>query len=151
MLGDAAARCQLSEALAACRCAIRLPAGWDDFFDKSGPAAGAYDEQRQYPRVNCRGHAALRYRQTIPALPRPAVWHKVYTKDVSRCGMGFLHSEPLYPRERMTIILPDASCRTIEVVRCRRLGAACYEVGALYVAETKQGGAPPSPAAATAG
>lgn len=135
MLGDETARRQLTEALSACRCSVRLPAEWADFFEKSGPAPGAFDDRRQFPRLNLRGVAALRYRQTLPSLPRPAGWHRVYTKDICRGGLGFLHGEQLFPRERMTILLPDASSRAIEVVRCRRVGPDCYEIGARFVAD----------------
>ncbi len=138
MLGDEAARSELIDALGACRCTVRLPKEWFDFFEKSGPVPAEFGDKRRFPRVHLRAHAALHYRQTFPSLPRPDHWYKVYTKDISRCGMAFLHGEQLFPRERMTVLLPDGSSQPLEVVRCRRVGPRCYEIGARFVATVVQ-------------
>ena len=50
--------------------------------------------------------------------------------NVSRDGIGLLHSEPLYPRENMRLLLLNGQLATIEIVNCRRLGPRCFEVGA---------------------
>ena len=136
MLGRDDARHELGAILAKCRCEIELPPTWHDFFEKTGLLTGAYDEKRRFRRSHFRGCAVLRYGQTFPSLSRPSTWHKVYTKDISRCGLGFLHSEQLFPRESMRVILPDGSQRTIEVVRCRRLKRRCFEIGARFVGQS---------------
>jgi hypothetical protein len=82
--------------------------------------------------------AALEHRQSLPALPRADTRHVVYTKDVSRGGIGFLHSEPLFPMEQFRLALPDGKSRTIEVVRCRRIQQRCFEIGAVFVSGFRQ-------------
>ena len=126
---------RLAEALADCCCEIELPDTWHDFFEKTGVLAGAYAEGRRFARNRFRGCAAIRHAQTFPSLRRPATWHKVYTKDISRCGLGFLHSQQLFPRECMHIFLPEGTRRTVEVVRCRRLGRRCFDIGARFAEE----------------
>jgi hypothetical protein len=116
-------------------CKIELPSSWSDFFDRRGRLRGALEDKRRFPRIYLRASAAVQYRQSFPALPRPETWHKVYTKDVSRTGLGFLHSEPLYPMEQLCLVLPDGCCRRIEVVRCRRIGPRCFEIGAVFIKE----------------
>ncbi len=135
MLGVETPRGQLERILEACQCSVELPAELDDFFEHSGPTGGSLAEQRRFPRVNLRTPAALRYRQTLHALPRAESWHKVFVKDISRCGVAFLHGEQLYPNERMALLMPDGTRLPVEVVRCRRLGARCYEIGVRFVAE----------------
>ena len=63
-------------------------------------------DRRRFPRMICRGkHPSGPGVSSSPALPRPQEWHGVYTLDISRGGIGFLHSEPLYPGERMRVVL----------------------------------------------
>src|SRR5262249_28291819 len=77
-----------------------------------------------------RNRAGLEYRTTIPHLEREAGWHNVYITNVSRDGIGLLHSEALYPSENMRLLLLSGQMATIEIVNCRRLGPNCFEVGA---------------------
>jgi len=123
---------ELELLLARSPCLVRLPPDWSDFFEKTGLVQGVMAERRQFPRINLRSRAVLQYRQTFPSLPRPAFTYTVYTKDISRSGLAFLHGEQLYPSEQMIIILPDGKPRKIEIVRCRRIGPSCFEIGARF-------------------
>jgi len=58
---------------------------------------------------------------------------------MTRChdGMGFLHAAQLFPLDEVHLWLPGpgedhtaASGVAYSIVRCRRLGNACYECGA---------------------
>jgi len=133
MLERDGARRAIAEMLDRLECEVELPSSWEDFFERTGRLATLPGDKRRYPRHYLRVAAALQHRQTFPALPRAAAWHKVYTKDISRCGLAFLHSQQLFPRERMRIILPDGQSRIVEVLRCRRIQRRCYEVGARMV------------------
>lgn len=122
-------------AIDALPCAIEFPEGWGE--DGAGFAlpSPTYADQRQYPRFVCRGmqgRAALEYRQTLPAIDRTHQVCRVYLMDLSRSGIRFLHSEPLYPRERMRIILSDGKRRGIEVQWCRRIQQGCYSIGTRF-------------------
>lgn len=124
------------------KCELDPPSSWKDDLNKTGPLPGKYSDRRRYPRYHFRVCAALEHRQTFPALPRPNVWHKVFTKCVSRGGISFLHSEPLFPRERMQILLPARGTSTIEVVWCARIERRCFQVGARFVERLREAGAP---------
>jgi hypothetical protein len=77
----------------------------------------------------------LEHRQTFPSLPRDHAWFAVYLTDVGRGGVGLLHGEPLYPKERLRVVLLDGSLRRIEVVRCERVVERCFSIGARFVEE----------------
>lgn len=123
----------LIEIVGPMRCDVRLPADWSEAPSQTGPLPGRYSDRRRYPRYHFRCCAALRYRQTLPTLPRAESWYKVFSSDISRGGVSFLHSEPLFPRERMFLVLPQERVRTIEVVSCIRLQERCFRVGARFV------------------
>lgn len=124
----------LSEWLAACVCEIEMPAAWRNFFDESGVMPTCAGENRRFPRFYARGKGALERRQSLPGMPRLGGWHGIFTKNVSREGLGFLHSEQLFPRERMRVVLADGVPRAIEVTCCRRIQRRCYEIGARFIA-----------------
>ena len=131
----------LVSAVGPLKCDVTLPSSFEDNARQTGQLPGAYSERRRHPRFNCGGCAALKYRQTFPALSRPDGWYKVFTKDLSRGGLSFLHSDPLFPRERVQIVLPRQGARIIEVVSCIRVQDRCFRVGARFV-EQVQGADP---------
>lgn len=130
---------KLNFPLANAPCLVRLPPQWEDFFEKTGWVPAILPDRRRFPRVYLRTQALLVYRQTFPALPRPAIAYTVYTKDISRGGIGFLHGEQLFPSEQMILILPDGKARLIQVVRCRRIGPNCFEIGAQFAGNPSPG------------
>ncbi|MBN1910768.1 MAG: hypothetical protein JW818_13565 [Pirellulales bacterium] len=124
------------------RCEIELPPALEDFFDFEGILPTTADERRRFARMDLRSFGALEYRQTFPVLPRSSCWHRIYTKDLSRGGLCFLHSEQLFPMEQMHVILPAETVKTvlprcermiIEIRRCQRRGPRCYEIGACFI------------------
>jgi hypothetical protein len=133
---------ELNDIINRLHCDIELPPSMADFFDASGILPTTVDERRRFARMDLRTFGALQYRQTFPVLDRMPGWHRVYTKDLSRGGLGFLHSEQLYPQEQMFLLLPAESTETtisrgqkfiVEVRRCRRLGNRCYQIGCCFV------------------
>jgi hypothetical protein len=99
-------------------------------------------EKRRHLRWKNRTMAGLYCRETFPALPRPEQWHPIYVKDVSRSGAAFIHSEQLFPLERMHIFFMDdmswrllqaEPIRDIEVAHCRYVQPKCYEVGVRFL------------------
>ena len=116
-------------------CEIELPESWKDFFEHTGALPCCQGDRRRFPRFCLRTSAAMRLHQNIPELDRPDHWCKVYAKDVSRSGFSFLHSEQLFPRERLELLV-DATHHYIgEVRQCRRVGPKCYIIGARYCTE----------------
>ena len=119
-------------------CHVKLPAQWQETFEKMGPAPTSAQDTRRFSRFYCRGsqgRAALEYRQSLPALPRKYGWYGVYTMDISRGSLGFLHSEPLYPGERMRVMMSNGRHQVVEVVRCCRIGDQCFQIGSRFVSD----------------
>lgn len=86
-------------------------------------------DKRRFPRVPCEIDAALQYQDGLPAMRRPRDWQRIKVQNLSRCGMGFLHHEPLYPLEKALIVFPGGIQRLFQVRRCRRIGSQCFEIG----------------------
>ncbi len=118
-----------SEAIAKVECGIVVPP--EPGRAKRG-GTGIIDldkDKRRFPRIPCCVDAVLQYQDGLPSLPRPRKWMRIKLQNVSRCGMGFLHSEPMYPPERALIIFPRGLQRIFVVSRCRRIGPYCFEIG----------------------
>jgi hypothetical protein len=115
---------------------VVLPALWEGGFEQKGIAPGLPGCKRRFPRIRCRGKRsliALERRQTLPALPRTHAWFSAYVTDIGRTGVGLLHGEPFYPKERMRILLPNGTPRLVEVVRCERFDERCFGIGVKFV------------------
>lgn len=123
----------LVETVGPLRCEVNLPRSWKDELGQVGPLPLRYVERRRHPRFHFRVCAALEHGQTFPSLPRANVWYQVFTKHLSRGGISFLHSEQLFPRERMRIVLPERGMSAVEIVWCARVQERCFQVGARFV------------------
>ena len=116
-------------------CRVELPPKLKEEFERTGHILADNDNRRRFPRFYCRGErkrAGLQYHSTLPALHRDPGWHNAYLTNISRGGVGFLHSEPLYPREQMQLLLPTGKLLNIEIIYCRRLHQRCFELGAAH-------------------
>ena len=113
-------------------CELELPTDWEDRQRASGYLVGDHQDRRRYPRKACHIHAAMRVRKTLPTVRREVAWTRILLLNISRCGAGFLHSEQLFPDEEAVIVFPNGSQRIIKVMRCRRLGPKCFEVGSEF-------------------
>jgi hypothetical protein len=133
-----AERNQLTDAIASLPCEIGLPREWwQAAVEKhrfcSGPA-----DQRRFMRRPFFDKAALHYLPTFPTLRRPQGFCRIYTVDLSRGGLCFLHSGQLFPQERVTIVLGNGRQYVVEVRRCRRMQAKCFEIGARFLKVPKE-------------
>jgi hypothetical protein len=97
------------------------------FFDKRGPMRLHHENNRSYHRYFMRAKALLK---------RGDLLLGVYTKDVSRQGVGFLSPVELLPLESIELLLPDARALKLVVARCRRLDDSCFECGAGFALAT---------------
>ncbi|MCG8585735.1 MAG: hypothetical protein MI757_13595 [Pirellulales bacterium] len=114
-------------------CLVQLPEGW---FDERGEHTAPMEhDQRRFPRRACGSSsikAALEYQTTLPTRPRDSITWAVYPVSVSRGGLALLHSEPLYPCEKLRLTLADGKTYEVEVARCRRIGPRCFEIGVRF-------------------
>ena len=104
---------------------VRLPFSMSyGFFKTEGPTELCFHHnKRVYHRFFLRKKAIVKRREAALG---------VYTKDVSRHGVGFLSPVQLMPKERIQLLLPSADLQ-LQVTRCRRVDQACFECGASFV------------------
>lgn len=113
-------------------CRIVLPDAWTDrYFQESGVAATSYDERRGFVRHIYRTKAVLSIEQSLPAIRREPELVAVYSRDISRTGVGFLHSDQLFPGETCRLLLLTHAV-TVTVASCRKLNDQCYLIGARF-------------------
>jgi hypothetical protein len=120
-------------------CLVEIPSDWETATATARLFATGPEEQRAFHRHPYRSAAALQYRQTYPDLPRPAQWFRVYTTNVSRSGVSFVHGEQLFPQERATFVLLNGLGCEIEVRSCRRIRRQYYQIGARIVSRMRMG------------
>jgi len=128
----------LGAKIAALRCDVVLPALLQNGFEKFGLLDTTGSEARRFPRFRIRGlqrRAGLLLRPSLPDLPREETWRGVYTTTLSRNGLGFLHTEQLFPCEQLQVLLPCGHAGLVEIAWCRRLAQRCFEVGARFTQE----------------
>lgn len=99
-----------------------LPCDPEEFFGKSG-STPEY-EQREFDRHYLRCQAVIR---------RELDNFAVYMKDCSRAGMGLVSPVQLFPREKIQLWLKPERSYSLEVIRCRRIKANCYECGTIFL------------------
>jgi len=114
-------------------CRVVLPAEWKDFFQRRGPQLHYGEDNRRYIRTHFPTKALMEIGSTHASIPREFERHVVLMKDISRQGVGFLHSVQLFPNERVELIFPTGR-RSYLVVRCLRHNDLCFEIGAELVA-----------------
>ncbi|SRR5579871_4453383 len=122
-----------SDLIATLPCAIQMPENWTNYFGRTGPLPPVANDHRRHPRFYLRAPAKLTYHSTFETLLREPGDHLIYLKDISRVSVAFLHSEQLYPNERMELQMLDGTRWAITVVRCLKRRDFCYEIAAAYV------------------
>lgn len=98
------------------------------------------DERRGFARRQLRSRAVLELQQSLPGIQRERGFHCIYTHDVSRTGICFLHADELYPGEKCRLWLPHQALEAI-VVRCHRKAGQCFEIGARFQSDQSRTGA----------
>ncbi len=129
-----------AELIGSLPCQVEIPAHWRENFEKHGMVPIAEGERRRYQRVYCRSEnnrAAIQCQPTLPQLKREPTWQSAYLTNISRDGLGFLHCEPLYPREKLQVVTLTGNTIQVEVVCCRRISTRCYEIGTALVGEAE--------------
>jgi hypothetical protein len=129
----------LAARLAALPCAVNLPPTWAAHFEQRGTAPATSDDRRRFPRFLCRdlgSRAGVSYVASFPSLERDSALTGAYVCDLSRGGLRLLHAEPVFPKERLRVVLAqggDVTGLLVEVMHCRRIGPRCFQVGARFV------------------
>ncbi len=104
----------------------QLPESLQDYLQKNGGDVVTADCQRRYARTPLRRIAIARVGDQL---------HACYAKDLSRMGIGFYAPVNLLPKQALQLWLPSGKTVPLRVTRCRRMAAACYEIGTIFDSE----------------
>ena len=120
---------ELNRLLEQLECRVQLPEEMaDDYFSETGALPTSFDERRRFARFRFRTKAILGVRPTLPVIPRTPEKHVIYSYDMSRGGLAFLHSQQLFPMEVCDLWLPTQKL-VVRVTRCQYLNENCYLIG----------------------
>jgi hypothetical protein len=119
----------LTKLLDTCECDLAVPSEWEVRLEQRGVIDPVLDDRRQHVRHRFSCWAVLQCDQTFPSIPRESALTQVLTSNVSRDGLAFLHSEQLFPGERVLLWLPIGK-RVYVVERCIEHEDNCFEIGA---------------------
>ncbi len=119
---------QMNRLLDALTTKIVMPDKWSGYLEKSGTLPTQPAERRRFVRWHCRSRAVLEIRQSLTAINRTHTFYSIFMRDVSRCGLSFIHAEQIYPDETCSIWLPTKKVE-VKVHRCHRAAESCYVVG----------------------
>lgn len=108
---------------------IELPESHENFFQEKGPAPFFEGDNRVAVRNRIRTQGIAIPEKWLPAFPREPKPIRIYTKDFSKTGCGFLADRQFFPGEIIRVVLATFWLR-VKVRRGRRLTATCFEVGA---------------------
>ena len=122
---------QLKKLILSTECKITLPTEWSHFFEERDFAQPYQEDGRRFLRRNFRTECILELKQSIVTISRRHQYYHVYTKDLSRSGIGILHSQQLFPGERAQLWLPTAKM-SVCVARCYKHNSSCYEIGVRF-------------------
>jgi hypothetical protein len=127
---------KLDSLLATINWSIQLPPRLSDFFSVRGDSQSAVQEERKHIRIRARAKCPGFFESTLPSLHRDSTCIPIYTADFSRGGCGFISAIQIFPTERLRLILPTFWLQ-LQIVRCRKLGPRCYEIGSILVAKNQ--------------
>lgn len=105
---------------------VCMPSLTDEtFFEPRGPTDVSSENKRSYDRFFLRSRAILKWNKSVVG---------VYTKDLSRQGIGFLSPVEFKLEESIQLQLTNGAEYHMAVTRCRRIGDNCFDCGARFIA-----------------
>ncbi len=93
-----------------------------------GPISTCDEDVRVAPRFRCNGPAVLEWLESPCGLPIAFPTTQVLVRNLSRTGFSVLADRQWYPEQLVKIYLPIAII-TAKIIRARRLGSRCYDLG----------------------
>jgi hypothetical protein len=93
-----------------------------------GPISTCDKDVRVAPRFRCKGPAVLEWIESPSGLPLQFPTTQVIVKNLSRTGLSVLADRQWFPEQVVKIHLPSAVVLA-KVVRARRLGSRCFDIG----------------------
>jgi len=112
-----------------------------EFFELSGPMPTAWDDHRRHPRFYFRSVAEAYIHPLRGQLDPTAPPIFLLTSDLSRSGVSLVHTDQLFPGQRLDLILNGEAPRPTEVVWCRRWDKERFSIGCRFIAPSTSDGA----------
>lgn len=96
---------------------------------RNGMANTVSGDCRGAPRFRTQGPAILSWIRSPEALQKPQATRQVIIRDISKNGVGLLTSTEWFPEQiaRLQFAVGEME---IKIMRARRVGPGCFEVGA---------------------
>jgi len=95
--------------------------------------ASSFFSKTDMKKVDGRRRFVRHYMRCKAIMLRAETTHAIYVKDCSRNGMGFLSPLQLFPLETVELQMNLERSYALEIVRCRRIQAGCFECGAVFM------------------
>jgi hypothetical protein len=113
-----------------------IPVRLREELQRKGLGVAMRDESREFPRFRTNGPAIFSWENSPPALENPHPTRQVVVRDLSRTGVGILTSSQWFPEElgKLQFAIGDM---VVKVMRARRLGPRCFEIGARIIRYTR--------------
>jgi len=111
-----------------------------EFFNLSGPMPTAWDDHRRHPRFYFRSCAEAYIHPLRGQLDPTAPPCFLLTSDLSRSGVSLVHTEQLFPGQRLDLILNGESPRRTEVMWCRKWDSERFAIGCRFVSVPSEDG-----------
>jgi hypothetical protein len=96
--------------------------------ERRGADQAHYEDVRMAPRFRCMGMGVIEWVESPVALPIKFPTTQAIVQNVSRTGFSVLVDRQWYPEQVARVFLPIAIA-TVRIVRTRRLGMRCYDMG----------------------
>jgi hypothetical protein len=114
---------------------VQIPEEWADYLGRKGVLPTTPNDDRRFSRRYLRAEAICETSQSLPAIERRHEFNKVYLKDISRNGIGFITARELYPEEQV-VMWTRVGKFNCSVARCRKHNDRCFEIGATIVVDS---------------
>jgi hypothetical protein len=102
---------------------------------RKGVAGTVHGDSRVAPRFRTNGPAILSWISSPRAMQQPQPTRQVIVRDLSKTGVGIIEWYP----EQIGRLQFGMGEMTIRVMRSRRIGSRCYEIGARILKFSRQG------------
>ena len=93
-----------------------------------GPMSTRDDDVRVATRFRCKGPAVLEWVESPSGLPLVFATSQGIVRNLSRTGFSVLADRQWFPEQIARIYMPIAIIQA-KVIRARRLGGRCYDIG----------------------
>lgn len=89
-------------------------------------------EARRTVRFRCRGNAVVFLLESPFEVEGQEATAAVIVRNVSRTGLGLIAHQQYYPEQRVMLVLENSTMEG-RIARARKIGPACFEIGAFNV------------------